>query len=40
MRIVGIDRVGVQFTDVEQEDRVRLMHVAFEMSREQRRRFA
>jgi hypothetical protein len=39
MRIVGIDRVGVQFTDVEQEDRVRLMHVAFEMSREQRRRF-
>jgi hypothetical protein len=39
VRIVGIDRVGLQFTEVEQEDRVRLMHVAFEMSRQQRRRF-
>ncbi|HMJ33109.1 MAG TPA: PilZ domain-containing protein [Baekduia sp.] len=39
VRIVGIDRAGLQFTDVEQEDRVRLMHVAFAMSRDQRRRF-
>jgi hypothetical protein len=39
MRIVGIERAGLQFTELVQEDRVRLMHVAFEMSREQHRRF-
>jgi hypothetical protein len=33
-------RVGLQFTDVDQADAIRLMHLAFEMSREQRRRFA
>jgi hypothetical protein len=38
VRLVAEDRVGLQFTELEQEDRVRLMHVAFEMSREQRRR--
>jgi hypothetical protein len=40
VRLVAEDRVGLQFTEVEQEDRVRLMHVAFEMSREQRRRLS
>jgi c-di-GMP-binding flagellar brake protein YcgR len=39
VRIVAVDRAGMQFTELEQEDRVRLMHLAFEMSREQRRRF-
>jgi c-di-GMP-binding flagellar brake protein YcgR len=34
------DRVGLQFCDLDQSDRIRLMHLAFEMSREQRRRFA
>jgi hypothetical protein len=33
-------RVGLQFTEVGQGDAIRLMHLAFEMSREQRRRFA
>jgi hypothetical protein len=33
-------RVGLQFTEVAQADAIRLMHLAFEMSREQRRRFA
>jgi hypothetical protein len=40
VRLETDDRVGLQFTDVEQADRVRIMHLAFEMSREQRRRFA
>jgi hypothetical protein len=40
VRIVDEDRAGLQFTEVEQDDRVRLMHVAFEMSREQRRRLS
>jgi hypothetical protein len=39
VRLVGIDRAGLQFVDVAQEDRVRIMHAAFEMSRDQRRRF-
>jgi hypothetical protein len=34
------DRVGLQFCALDQPDRIRLMHLAFEMSREQRRRFA
>jgi hypothetical protein len=34
------DRFGLQFIDIAQPDAVRLMHLAFEMSREQRRRFA
>jgi hypothetical protein len=40
VRLVAEDRVGLQFTELEEEDRVRLMHVAFEMSREQRRRLS
>jgi hypothetical protein len=40
VRLETYDRVGLQFFDVEQTDRIRLMHLAFEMSREQRRRFA
>jgi PilZ domain-containing protein len=32
------DRFGLQFTEVAQPDAVRLMHLAFEMSRAQRRR--
>jgi hypothetical protein len=40
VRLETYDRVGLQFFDVEQPDRIRLMHLAFEMSREQRRRFA
>jgi hypothetical protein len=40
VRLETYDRVGLQFFDVEQSDRIRLMHLAFEMSREQRRRFA
>ena len=40
VRLETCDRVGLQFSDVAQPDRVRLMHLAFEMSREQRRRFA
>jgi hypothetical protein len=39
-RVIDMDRAGLQFVDLDQEDRVRLMHVAFEMSREQRRRIA
>jgi hypothetical protein len=34
------ERIGLQFTEVDQADRIRLAHAAFEMSREQRRRFA
>jgi hypothetical protein len=40
VRLETADRVGLQFSDVAQPDRIRLMHLAFEMSREQRRRFA
>ena len=40
VRLETADRVGLQFCDVAQPDRIRLMHLAFEMSREQRRRFA
>jgi translation initiation factor IF-1 len=40
VRVEDGDRVGLQFTDVAEADRIRIMHVAFEMSREQRRRFA
>jgi c-di-GMP-binding flagellar brake protein YcgR len=40
VRLETCDRVGLQFSDVAQPDRIRLMHLAFEMSREQRRRFA
>jgi hypothetical protein len=40
VRQVTADRVGLQFCELDQPDRVRLMHLAFEMSREQRRRFA
>jgi c-di-GMP-binding flagellar brake protein YcgR len=40
VRLETRDRVGLQFADVDQPDRIRLMHLAFEMSREQRRRFA
>lgn len=39
-RLETASRVGLQFTDLDQADRVRLMHLAFEMSRQQRRRFA
>jgi c-di-GMP-binding flagellar brake protein YcgR len=40
VRLETYDRVGLQFSDVAQHDQIRLMHLAFEMSREQRRRFA
>jgi c-di-GMP-binding flagellar brake protein YcgR len=40
VRQEAADRVGLQFCALEQPDRIRLMHLAFEMSREQRRRFA
>jgi hypothetical protein len=40
VRLETADRVGLQFCNVAQPDRIRLMHLAFEMSREQRRRFA
>ncbi len=40
VRLETAKRAGLQFTELEQADRVRLMHLAFEMSREQRRRFA
>jgi c-di-GMP-binding flagellar brake protein YcgR len=40
VRLETADRAGLQFTDVAQADRIRIMHLAFEMSREQRRRFA
>jgi c-di-GMP-binding flagellar brake protein YcgR len=40
VRLESADRVGLQFTEVGQADRIRIMHLAFEMSREQRRRFA
>jgi hypothetical protein len=40
VRLETADRVGLQFCDLDQADGIRLMHLAFEMSREQRRRFA
>jgi PilZ domain len=40
VRLETADRVGLQFCDLAQADGIRLMHLAFEMSREQRRRFA
>jgi c-di-GMP-binding flagellar brake protein YcgR len=40
VRLESGDRVGLQFVDVDQADRIRMMHLAFEMSREQRRRLA
>ena len=40
VRVETEDRVGLQFSEVARGDRIRLMHLAFEMSREQRRRFA
>ncbi len=40
VRLETADRVGLQFCELDQADRIRLMHLAFEMSREQRRRFA
>jgi hypothetical protein len=40
VRLETEDRVGLRFTDVDQADRIRIMHLAFEMSRAQRRRFA
>jgi hypothetical protein len=38
VRLDGADRAGVKFTELAEPDRVRVMHSAFEMSREQRRR--
>jgi c-di-GMP-binding flagellar brake protein YcgR len=40
VRVVTGDRVGLQFLDLDQADCIRLQHLAFEMSREQRRRIA
>ena len=40
VRLETADRIGLQFIDVSQPDCVRLQHLAFEMSREQRRRIA
>jgi hypothetical protein len=40
VRLETASRAGLQFTELDQADRVRLMHLAFAMSREQRRRFA
>jgi hypothetical protein len=40
VRLETADRVGLRFTELDQADRIRIMHLAFEMSREQRRRFA
>jgi len=39
VRLETADRVGLQFTTISPADCVRLQHVAFDMSREQRRRF-
>ncbi len=39
-RLETARRAGLQFTELDQADRVRLMHLAFEMPRQQRRRFA
>jgi c-di-GMP-binding flagellar brake protein YcgR len=40
MRLEGVDRAGVRFVELTEDDRVRLSHRAFAMSREQRRRIA
>jgi hypothetical protein len=40
VRVETADRVGLQFCDLAKSDSIRLMHLAFEMSREQRRRIA
>jgi hypothetical protein len=40
MRLEGIDRAGVAFTEIADDDRVRVVHRAFAMSRDQRRRIA
>jgi c-di-GMP-binding flagellar brake protein YcgR len=40
VRLETGDRVGLQFIELGQADTVRLQHLAFEMSREQRRRIA
>lgn len=40
VRLETDDRVGLQFAEITQPDCIRLQHFAFEMSREQRRRFA
>lgn len=40
VRLETATRAGLQFTDLDQADRIRLMHLAFAMSRQQRRRFA
>jgi c-di-GMP-binding flagellar brake protein YcgR len=40
VRLVGLDRAGLQFTLIADEDRERIMNAAFDMSRDQRRRFS
>jgi hypothetical protein len=40
VRLDGAERAGVQFLELGQADRVRLMHFTFEMSRQQKRRIA
>lgn len=40
VRLETAKRAGLQFCDLARPDQIRLMHLAFEMSREQRRRFA
>jgi c-di-GMP-binding flagellar brake protein YcgR len=40
VRLETADRIGLQFSQIDQADCVRLQHVAFEMSRAQRRRLA
>jgi len=40
VRLETAKRAGLQFVDLARADQIRLMHLAFEMSREQRRRFA
>ena len=38
VRLVGTDRAGLQFTELDEAGRIRLTQLAFTMSREQRRR--
>jgi PilZ domain len=38
VRLVGIDGAGLQFTEIDEAGRIRMTKLAFEMSREQRRR--
>ena len=40
MRLDGTDRAGVAFTEIAEDDRVRVVHRAFAMSRDQHRRIA